>query len=183
MAELLRHPRVMKKLQNGVREIAGNKVEITEDDLNGMKYLKAVIKETLRLHPPFPLLFRMSTEDKKIKGYNIKANTQIIVNAWQIGRDPKSYNNPDNYEPERFLNSDVDYIGNHFEFIPFGAGRRRCPGIQFAAMVSEIALANLVFDWAVPGGLGVHDIDMTESTGVITQMKYPLKAVAIPYLG
>ncbi|PRQ38240.1 putative cytochrome P450 [Rosa chinensis] len=185
MAELLKHPRVMKKLQNEVREIAGNKVEITEDDLNGMKYLKAVIKETLRLHPPFTLLFRMSTEDKKIKGYNIKANTQIIVNTWQIGRDPKSYSNPDNYEPERFLNSDVDYIGNHFEFIPFGAGRRRCPGIQYAAMVSEIALANLVylFDWAVPGGLGVHDIDMTESTGFITQMKYPLKAVAIPYLG
>ncbi|XP_062025902.1 cytochrome P450 736A117-like [Rosa rugosa] len=183
MAELLRHPRVMKKLQNEVRGIAGNKSEITEDDLNGMNYLKAVIKETLRLHPPLTLLFRISTEGMKIKGYNVKANTQIIVNAWQIGRDPKSYNNPDKYEPERFLNSDVDYIGNHFEFIPFGAGRRSCPGIQYAAMVNEIALANLVhkFDWVVAGGVGAHDIDMTESTGVKTQMKYPLKVVATPY--
>ncbi|CAN6584425.1 unnamed protein product [Malus baccata var. baccata] len=184
MTELLRHPRVMKKLQNEVRGIVGNKTDITEDDLVGMDYLKAVIKESLRLHPPFPLLLpRMSTQDVKINGYDIKANTQVIVNAWQIGRDPKSYDNPEEFEPERFLSSDIDYKGKDFELIPFGAGRRGCPGIQFAVAVKEIALANLVhkFDWALPGVARGEDLDMTESTGATVHRKYPLKAVAIPY--
>lgn len=184
MSELLRHPRVMKKLQNEVRGIARNKTEITEDDLVGMHHLKAVIKENLRLHPPAPLLVpRVSTQDVKIKGYDIKANTQVIVNAWTIGRDPKSYNNPEEFEPERFLNSAIDYKGDSFQYIPFGAGRRGCPGIQFALAVKEIALANLVhrFDWTLPVGVRGEDLDMSESTGASIHRKYPLKAVAIPY--
>ncbi|CAN6584431.1 unnamed protein product [Malus baccata var. baccata] len=184
MSELLRHPRVMKKLQNEVRGTVGNKTDITEDDLVGMHYLKAVIKEALRLHPPLPLLLpRISTQDVKINGYNIKANTLVIVNAWQIGRDPKSYNNPEEYEPERFLSSDIDYKGNDLELIPFGAGRRGCPGTQFAVAVEEITLANLVhkFDWALPGVARGEDLDMSESTGAHVRRKYPLKAVAIPY--
>lgn len=184
MSELLRHPRVMKKLQNEVRGIVGNKTEITEDDLVGMHYLKAVIKETLRLHPPAPLLVpRVSTQDVKINGYVIKANTQVIVNAWAIGRDPKSYNNPEEFEPERFLNSAIDYKGDSFQYLPFGAGRRGCPGIQFALAVQEIALANIVhrFDWALPDGVRGEDLDMSESTGASVHRKYPLKAVAIAY--
>ncbi|KAM1225724.1 hypothetical protein ACFX13_045156 [Malus domestica] len=184
MSELLRHPRVMKKLQNEVRGIVGNKTDLTEDDLVGMHYLKAVIKETLRLHPPLPLLMpRMSSQDVKISGYDIKANTQVIVNAWQIGRDPKSYNNPEEYEPERFLSNDIDYKGTDYELIPFGTGRRGCPGIQFAAAVKEIVLASLVhkFDWALPGGSRGEDLDMTESPGGTVHKKYPLKVVAIPY--
>ncbi|CAL2261264.1 unnamed protein product [Prunus armeniaca] len=152
MTELLRHPRVMNKLQNEVRGIVGNKTDvITEDALVEMHYLKAVTKETLRLHPPLPLLFpRMSTRDVEVNGYNIKANTQVFFNAWQIGRDPKVYDKPEEYEPERFLNNGIDYKGNDFELIPYGAGRRACPGIQFAMAVNEIALANIVhkFDWA-----------------------------------
>ncbi|PRQ44741.1 putative psoralen synthase [Rosa chinensis] len=103
-SELLKHSKVMKKLQNEVREIVGNKAEVTEDDLVGMHYLRAVIKETLRLHPPVPLLLpRMATQDVNVNGYSIKANTQVLVSAWQIGRDPKSYNKPEEYEPEKFL--------------------------------------------------------------------------------
>ncbi|TQD99919.1 hypothetical protein C1H46_014423 [Malus baccata] len=161
MSELLRHPRVMKKLQN-----------------------EAVIKETLRLHPPLPLLLpRLSSQDVKISGYDIKPNTQVIVNAWQIGRDPKSYNNPEEYKPERFLSNDIDFKGTDYELIPFGAGRRGCPGIQFAAAVKEIVLASLVhkFDWALPGGARGEDLDMTESPGGTVHKKYPLKVVAIPY--
>ncbi|CAN6694502.1 unnamed protein product [Malus baccata var. baccata] len=187
MSELLRHPQIMEKLQNEVRGIVGNKTDIiTEDDLVGMHYLKAVIKETLRLHPPVPLLLpRMSSQDATINGYSIKANTHVIVNAWQIGRDPKSYNNPEEYEPERFLNSTLDYKGNDFHYIPFGAGRRGCPGVQFAMAVQEIALANLVhkFDWALPNAARGEDLDMTESTGASVRRLYPLKVVAIPYSG
>ncbi|KAI5333520.1 hypothetical protein L3X38_023651 [Prunus dulcis] len=155
----------MEKLQNEVRGLVGKKTEIIrEDDLVGMHYLKAVIKETLRLHPSIPLLLpRLSTQDAQINGYDIKANTQVIVNAWQIGRDPKSYNKPEEFEPER----------------------RVCPGIQFAMAVQEIALANLVhkFDWALPDGARGEDLDMTESTGASVRRVYPFKVVAIPYLG
>ncbi|BFG32445.1 hypothetical protein CerSpe_187190 [Prunus speciosa] len=185
MTELLRHPRVMNKLQNEVRGIVGNKTDvITEDDLVEMHYLKAVTKETLRLHPPLPLLFpRMSTRDVEVNGYNIKANTHVFINAWQIGRDPKLYDNPEEYEPERFLNSGIDYKGNDFQLIPFGAGRRVCPGLQFAMAVNEIALANIVhkFDWALPGEASGEDLDMTESIGLTPHRKYPLKAVAFPH--
>jgi cytochrome P450 len=166
--------------------MAGNKTNITEEDLIEMNYLKAVIKETLRLHAPFPVLSRMSAQDVEIKGYNIKANTRIVVNMWQIGRDPKSCNKPEEYKPERFLNenSGVNYKGNDFRLIPFGASRRVCPGIQFAMAVNELVLATLVhkFDWALPGGASEDDLDMTESTGMPTHRKHPLKAVAIPHL-
>ena len=185
MTELLRHPRVMNKLQKEVRGIVGSKTDVlTEDDLVEMPYLKAVIKETLRLHPPLPLLVpRLSTQDVEINGYNIKAKTQVIINAWHIGRDPKVYDKPEDFEPERFLNSDINYKGTDFQLIPFGAGRRMCPGIQFAMAINEIALASVVhkYDWELPSGASVEDLDMTESTGLTVHLKYPLRAVAIPY--
>nr|XP_011464854.1 PREDICTED: cytochrome P450 71A1-like [Fragaria vesca subsp. vesca] len=187
MSELFKHPSVMKKLQNEVRGIVGNKQNIiTEDDLGGMNYLKAVIKETLRLHPPAPLLFpRMASQDATVNGYNIKRGTLVFVNAWKIGRDPKSYNDPEEFKPERFLSNVVDYRGtDDFQFIPFGAGRRGCPGIQFAMAVQEIALANLIhkFDWVLPYGARGEDLDMTEESNSSTiHRKYLLKAMAIPY--
>ncbi|KAL6182209.1 hypothetical protein ACLB2K_043632 [Fragaria x ananassa] len=182
MTELLRHPKVMRRLQNEVRGIVGNR-DLTEDDLIGMDYLRSVIKETLRLHPPFSVIFRLSTEDVTIKGYNIKANTRVILNMWQIGRDPMSYNKVEEFEPERFLNSPMEYKGNDFQFIPFGVGRRGCPGTHFAISATEIVLASLVhkFDWALPNGAKPIDIDMTESTGATTHRKHPLKAIASPY--
>ncbi|XP_004308407.1 PREDICTED: cytochrome P450 71A25-like [Fragaria vesca subsp. vesca] len=181
MSELLRNPQVMRKLQNEVREIVGNKKNVTEEDLVKMHYLKAITKETFRLHPPFPLLLpRMCNKDVKIKGYNINANTQVMVNAWALGKDPASYTDPEQFIPERFLNSTIDYKGNNSELIPFGAGRRGCPGIQFAMVLEELALANIVhkFDWALPHGAKVVDLDMTETSGAIARRKYPLKAIA-----
>lgn len=109
-----------------------------------------------------------------------------MVNAWKIGRDPNSYDKPDEYEPERFLDKAIDYKANEFQFIPFGAGRRGYPGVQYALAIKEIALANLVpkFDWEFPVGATVEEhVDMTESTGSTIHSKYPLKAVAIPYYG
>ncbi|XP_050374631.1 cytochrome P450 736A117-like [Argentina anserina] len=188
MAELIKHPKVMCKLQNEVRAVhRGEEDILTEDDLLDMPYLKAVIKETLRLHPPLPLIMpRISSQDVTINGYNIKANTQVIVNVWQIGKDPKSYDyEPEEFEPERVLNanSGITYKGSDFELIPFGAGRRVCPGIQFATAVYEIALANLVhkFDWTLPGGVRSEDLDMTETSGITTHKQDPLKVVAISY--
>ncbi|XP_059304040.1 cytochrome P450 71A3-like [Lycium ferocissimum] len=183
MTELLRHPRAMEKLQNEVRGLAQGKAEITEDDLGNMRYLKAVIKEALRLHPPVPLLVpRESTEDIKLLGYHIAAKTQVIINAWTIGRDPLSWENPEEYRPERFLNSNIDVKGLNFELIPFGAGRRGCPGVAFAIVINELALARLVhkFNFSLPGGLKPDDLDMTESSGITSRRKSPLLAVATP---
>ncbi|XP_060206462.1 cytochrome P450 71A4-like [Lycium barbarum] len=184
MTELLRHPKAMETLQNEVRGLVQGKEEIKEDDLGNMQYLRAVIKETLRIHPPNALLLpRESMEDVKLLGYyHIPARTQAIINAWAIGRDPLLWENPEEYRPERFLNSDIDVKGLNFEFIPFGAGRRGCPGSTFAIAVIELALARLVheFNFALPEGIKPEDLDMTESTGITIHRKSPLLVVATP---
>ncbi|WOH10588.1 hypothetical protein DCAR_0730057 [Daucus carota subsp. sativus] len=183
MTELLRHPVVMNNVQKEVREILGSKPDIKDDDLEKMKYLKAVIKETLRLHPPVPLLVpRAAREDVKVNGYDIAAGTMVITNAWAIGRDPETWDEPEEFLPERFLNSSIDFKGHDFQLIPFGAGRRGCPGIAFAMATNEFVLANLLhkFDWKLPNGTTEENLDMCESTGVTIHRKVPLLAVADP---
>jgi cytochrome P450 len=184
MTELLRHQNAMHKLQDEVRTVVGNKTHVTEEDLVNMNYLKAVIKETLRLHVPIPLLFpRKSMEDIKLDGYDIAAGTHVIINAWAIARDPSSWDEPLEFKPERFMNSSIDFKGLDFELIPFGAGRRGCPGVLFSISVSELVLANLVyqFDWKLPDGIAAENLDMSETVGLTCHRKYPLLAVATTY--
>ncbi|XP_021890225.1 cytochrome P450 71A26-like [Carica papaya] len=185
MTELLRHPKVMKKLRNEVRTIAGDKSNIIEEDLGKMKYLKAVIKEVLRLHPPLPLLMpRESVKDANVRGYDITAGTQVLINAWAIGRDPDSWEEAEEFKPERFLNSCIDFKGHDFQLIPFGAGRRGCPGIHFATILIEMILANVLHkcDWKpMPyRGAKEHGIDLTESAGISVHRKFPLIAIPSP---
>ncbi|XP_059642616.1 cytochrome P450 736A117-like [Cornus florida] len=182
MTELLRHPGVMNKAQNEVREILKGKPDITADDLEEMYYLKAVIKETLRLHPPLTVHGREASEDVRVMGYDIPAGTMVIINAWAIGTDPMTWVEPEVFHPERFLNSSIDFRGHDFELIPFGAGRRGCPGISFAMATNEFVLANLVhkFNWALPGGARAEHLDMTECPGVTFRRRIPLLAVATP---
>lgn len=181
MTELLRHPQVMKKLQDEVRGIVRDKTMVSEDDLDKMMYLKAMIKEVLRLHPPLPLLlFRYPTQDVKINGYDIPARTQIIINAWAIQRDPDYWEKPDKFCPERFLNSSVDFKGQDFHLIPFGAGRRGCPGIPFAVVNAELVLANLVysFDWKSANGEEDETADVPEHPGIVLNRRDPLMVIA-----
>ncbi|KAI3504571.1 hypothetical protein L1887_26149 [Cichorium endivia] len=180
ISELLCHPQTMKRLQQEAREIGQGRSMITEDDLDNMPYLKAVLKETLRLHAPVPLLVpRESTQDVKLLGYDITAGTQVLINAWAIGRDCSTWEEPDTFRPERFMGSPIDYKGLHFEFIPFGAGRRRCPAIQFAMRINELVLANLVykFDFALNGG---EHLDMSESIGLTVHKKCPILVTTTP---
>ncbi|CAI9283802.1 unnamed protein product [Lactuca saligna] len=180
ISELLRHPQTMKKLQQEAREIGQGRSMITEDNLDNMPYLKAVLKETLRLHTPIPLLVpHESTQDVKLLGYDITAGTQVIINAWAIAMDGSIWEEPDKFRPERFLDTPIDYKGFHFELIPFGAGRRGCPGIQFAMVVNELVLANLVykFDFTLTGG---EDLDMSETIGLTVHKKCPILVVATP---
>lgn len=173
----------MKKLQQEVTIVAQGRSMIHEKDLEQMEYLKATIKETLRMYPPIPLLIpRESMQDVKIMGYDIPAHTQTIVNAWAIGRDPTLWDEPDEFRPERFLNNSIDYKGLHFELLPFGAGRRGCPGVQFAIVMYELALANVIykFDLALPDGVKCEDLDMSETNSITLHKKSPLLVMATP---
>nr|ACU18750.1 unknown [Glycine max] len=173
MTALVKNPRVMKKVQEEVRNVGGTKDFLDEDDIQKLPYFKAMIKETLRLHLPGPLLVpRESTEECIVDGYRIPAKTIVYVNAWVIQRDPEVWKNPEEFCPERFLDSAIDYRGQDFELIPFGAGRRICPGILMAAVTLELVLANLLhsFDWELPQGIVKEDIDFEVLPG-ITQHK------------
>ncbi|CAN1291367.1 Cytochrome P450 736A117 [Linum perenne] len=182
MAEILRHPKVMERLQNEVREVGRGKSEIKASDVEEMIYLKAVIKETLRMYPPIPLLVpRRCSEDVEIGGYHVPAGNTTIVNAWAIGRDSEIWEQPEEFRPERFLSSSVDFRGQDFELIPFGAGRRGCPGISFAMATNELVLANLVnaFDWRLPGEMSGEQMDMTECPGITIHRRVNLVAIAM----
>lgn len=179
MAELMRNPHVKAKLQDEVRRIVPKGQEmVTEDDVTNMTYLKAVIKETLRLHPPGPLFIpHVSMDACEVDGYMIPAGTRVVVNAWAIGRLEDLWESPDDFLPERFLDaSDVDLKGNDFRYFPFGSGRRMCPGIHAAAATLGTMLANLMyrFDWELPIGMKKEDIDMTEVFGLTVHMKEKL---------
>ncbi|RWV84915.1 hypothetical protein GW17_00053334 [Ensete ventricosum] len=183
MTELLMNPAAMKRAQDEVRRIVGDRETVSESDLPHMHYLKAVIKETFRLHPPAPVLLpRESMNSVTIDGYDIPARTRIFVNAWAIGRDPESWRNPNAFVPERFLNSSIDFKGLDFELIPFGAGRRGCPAITFGTASVEIALAQLLhsFDWELPTGVTAEVMDMTEVFGITMHRIEELVAVAKP---
>nr|QWK52395.1 cytochrome P450 71B28-2 [Isatis tinctoria] len=154
MTELIRNPRVMKKVQDEIRTRLGNKKErITEQDLTNLNYFKLMVKETLRLHPPAPLLLpRETLTHIKIQGYDIPAKTKILINAYAIARDPELWKNPDEFNPDRFLDSSIDYKGLNFELLPFGSGRRICPGMALGVAIVELGLLNLLyfFDWGLP---------------------------------
>ncbi|KAL2453754.1 Cytochrome [Abeliophyllum distichum] len=132
MATMMKHPRVMEKAQREVRQAFKGNKKISHSDIQNLSYLKMVIKESLRLYPPGPLLGpRLSRAKCTIDGYDIPANTIAIINGWAIGRDPEYWDNPEVFEPERFNNISTTFTGANFELIPFGAGRRMCPGISF----------------------------------------------------
>jgi len=173
MTALIKNPRVMKKVQQEIRNSRVKKEFIDEDDIQKISYLKAVIKETLRLYLPAPLLVPRETREKCIiGGYQIPAKAIVFVNAWAIHTDPDVWENPEEFYPERFLESSINFHGQDFELIPFGAGRRICPGMSMAVASLELILANLLysFDWELPHGLVKEDID-TERWPGLTQHK------------
>ncbi|KAJ0969465.1 hypothetical protein J5N97_022342 [Dioscorea zingiberensis] len=184
MVELMRNPRVMQKAQKEVRQALKDKSSIEEDDLKDLHYLKLIIKETLRLHIPITLLLpRIAKEECRIGEYEVPAGTRVLINAWAMAKDPKSWENPESFLPERFERNPVDFKGTNYEFIPFGAGRRMCPGISFGVANMEIALAQLLFyfNWELPHGVKAEELDMTENVGVTASRKEDLYLVATPY--
>ncbi|KAE8654151.1 Cytochrome P450 71D8 [Hibiscus syriacus] len=156
MSEMMKNPRILEKAQVEVRRIYDGTKDVNESKFHELNYLKLVIKETLRLHPPLTLLLpRESTERCELNGFEIPAKTKVIINAWAMGRDSNYWKEADRFNPERFIDSSVDYKGTNFEYIPFGSGRRICPGKSYGMAVVELKLAQLLyhFDWKLPNGM------------------------------
>ncbi|XP_022776235.1 cytochrome P450 71A1-like [Durio zibethinus] len=180
MTELARHPEMMKKAQEEVRSIACKAGRVDESHLQHLHYIKAAIKETMRLHPSVPLLVpRESMDECILDGYKIPAKTRVLINAYAIGRDPNSWENPLEYNPMRFEDTNIGAKDQDFRFLPFGGGRRGCPGYTFGLATVEIALARLLFhfDWALPQGAGTDDVDLNEIFGLATRKRTPLVLV------
>ena len=184
MAEMLKNPKVMAKAQAEVRGIFSGKGNADETMIHELKFLKLVIKETLRLHPPVPLLIPRESRDRcEIYGYEIPVKTRVIINAWAIARDPENWTDPERFIPERFLDGSIDYHGTNFEYIPFGAGRRMCPGVLFSMASVELALAQLLyhFDWKLPNGTQHEELDMSEDFCASLRRKQNLHLIPFKY--
>ncbi|XVE61224.1 hypothetical protein DITRI_Ditri06bG0022300 [Diplodiscus trichospermus] len=183
VAELINHPNVMEKAQKEIDSVVGRNRILEESDIEKLPYLQAIVKETLRLHPGGPLVVRESTEDCVIGGYDIPEGTRLFVNVWALGRDPKYWENPLEFIPERFLteewrqgkNQFLDVRGQHFSLLPFGSGRRSCPGASLALQVVPTVLGILIqcFDWKVGDGAS-GTVNMEEKAGMTLLRAQPL---------
>ncbi|CAI0410705.1 unnamed protein product [Linum tenue] len=183
MSELIKNPEVMYKAQSEVRRVFGGKGRVEEAGICELAYLKLVIKETLRLHTPAPLVLpRECREECRISGYDIPLKTRILVNAWAIARDPRYWGEEaEKFMPERFLNNKVSFRGGDFEFLPFGAGRRMCPGMTFGLAAAELPLASLLFhfDWELPRGVEPTSFNMDEKFGVTLRRENHLELIPV----
>lgn len=185
MAELIKNPRVQQKAQEELDRVIGSERILTEPDFTNLPYLQCVAKETLRLHPPTPLMLpHRANASVKIGGYDIPKGSNVHINVWAIARDPAVWRDPLEFRPERFMEEDVDMKGHDFRLLPFGAGRRVCPGAQLGINLVTSMLGHLLhhFKWSPPEGVKSEEIDMSENPGLVTYMRTPLQAVAIPRL-
>lgn len=183
MTELLRNPEKLSRTQAELHQVIGKGKTIEEADISRLPYLEAVLKETFRLHPAGPLLLpRKSGEDFPIGGFTIPKGAQVLLNVFAIGRDPNIWDDPDKFVPDRFLGSDIDVRGQNFELVPFGGGRRICPGLPLATRMLPLMLSSLIniFNWKLEDGGIPENMNMEEKFGLALQKAQSLKAVPIP---
>ena len=186
LAELINNPNILERAREEIDSVVGQSRLVQESDLANLPHVQAILKETLRLHPTGPVILRESSESCTINGYeNIPARTRLSVNVWAINRDPNYWENPPEFQPERFLcagedgRSQLDVRGQHFHFLPFGSGRRGCPGTTLALQMVQTGLAAMIqcFDWKVNG-----TVDMQEGTGITLPRAHPLICVPVARL-
>ncbi|XP_050230377.1 cytochrome P450 84A1-like [Mercurialis annua] len=185
LTELMRAPEEMKKVQQELADVVGLERRVEESDLEKLTYLKCTLKETLRLHPPIPLLLHETSEATEVAGYYIPAKSRVMINAWAIGRDHNSWEDAETFRPSRFLKPGVaDFKGSNFEFIPFGSGRRSCPGMQLGLYALDLAVANLLhcFTWELPDGMKPSELDTSDVFGLTAPRATRLVAIPNPRL-
>ncbi|KAK7396290.1 hypothetical protein VNO78_17192 [Psophocarpus tetragonolobus] len=185
MAELINNPDVLEKARQEIDVVVGKSRMVEESDIVNLPYLQAIVKETFRLHPAGPLVVRESSKSAKVCGYDIPAKTRLFVNVWAIGRDPNHWKNPFEFRPERFMEngkSQLDVRGQNYHFLPFGSGRRMCPGTSLGLQVVHLNLAVMIqcFQWKVDSGNS--KVDMEEKSGITLPRAHPIICVPIPRL-
>ncbi|KAH9753341.1 Xanthotoxin 5-hydroxylase CYP82C4 [Citrus sinensis] len=181
---LLNHRDILDKVQNELDIQVGTKRQVNESDLKNLVYLQATLKEAMRLYPAVPLLIpHEAIEECTVNGYHVPAGTQLLINVWKLQRDPRVWEEPCKFQPERFLtkHKDIDVRGQHLELLPFGSGRRMCPGVSFALQVMQFTIASLLqgFDFATPSN---EPLDMGEGFGLTMEKSRPLEVLIAPRL-
>ena len=182
MAELLHNPEKLSKTKRELEQVFGETGFEPEDStISKLTYLQAVVKETLRLHPTAPILIHKSVSEVDICGFHVPKDAQVLVNVWSMGRDSDTWADPDSFVPERFLDNEKDFRGEDHGFIPFGSGRRMCPGVALANRIVHTVLASLLyhFDWKLADGEKSEDMDMTEKFSITLHKVKPLKTIPI----
>ncbi|KAL0012517.1 hypothetical protein SO802_007625 [Lithocarpus litseifolius] len=185
MTVLLQNPEKMAKARDELKEVLGKDGHVQELDISKFHYLQAIVKETFRLHNPVPFLVPHKAETNvEMCGFIVPKNAQILINVWAMGRDSSIWQNPNVFMPERFLVQDIDFKGRNFELIPFGAGRRICPGLPLANRMVHLMLASLLhyFAWKLPDEMRPEDMDIGETFGLALQRAAPLRAIPIKSL-
>ncbi|KAE8802362.1 flavonoid 3',5'-hydroxylase 1-like [Hordeum vulgare] len=186
MAEMINNPSIMARAQEEMDRVVGRGRRLEESDIANLPYLQAICKEAMRLHPSTPLsLPHFSFEECEVDGHHVPANTRLLINIWAIGRDPAAWEDPLEFRPERFMSgpaAKIDPMGNNFELIPFGAGRRICAGKLAGMVFVQYFLGTLVhaFEWRLPDG--EEKVDMAETFGLALPKAVPLKALVTPRL-
>ncbi|XAR70414.1 hypothetical protein NMG60_11027259 [Bertholletia excelsa] len=182
LAEMITRPEVMRKAQQELDTVVGKDNIVEESHIHQLPYLYAVMKEALRLHPTLPLLVpHCPSESCIVGGYTVPKGARVFVNVWAIHRDPSIWENPWEFDPERFVNCKLDYSGTDFNYFPFGSGRRSCAGTAMAERMFMLSLALFVhsFDWKLPEG---EKLDLSEKFGIVLKKKIPLVAIPTPRL-
>ncbi|KAL8098068.1 hypothetical protein AgCh_031000 [Apium graveolens] len=185
MSELMGSPEDLKRVQQELIDVVGLHRRVEENDFDKLIYLKCCIKETLRLHPPIPLLLHETAQEAVVAGYHIPAKSRVMINSWAVNRDPNSWDDPEKFKPSRFLKQGMpDFKGSNFEFIPFGSGRRSCPGMQLGLYAFEMAVAHLLhsFNWELPDGMKPSELDTNDVFGLTAPRATRLVAVPTPRL-
>ncbi|EFJ17005.1 hypothetical protein SELMODRAFT_421431 [Selaginella moellendorffii] len=184
--ELLHHPEMLRKAQEEMDVVVGNSRLVGEADIAQLQYMQAVIKETFRLHPPIPLLPRMASHDCKLGGFDVPKGATTFLHVYAIGRDPAVWDEPLKFMPERFLGNSLDVKGQDYELLPFGSGRRGCPGMILGLRTVQLLVSNLIhsFDWSFAGERGgeAFPLEERDTAGTVIWTKTPLQVVATPRL-
>ncbi|CAA0827068.1 Cytochrome P450 703A2 [Striga hermonthica] len=189
MAEVIKHPHVLRKAQQELDSVVGRDRMVQESDLAHLNYLRCIVRETFRMHPAGPFLIpHESTRSTTINGYYIPKRTRVFINTHGLGRNTNIWDRVDVFEPERHLSADGSRVeishGSDFKILPFSAGKRKCPGAPLGVTLVLMALARLLhaFDWSPPEGLRPQDIDTSEVYGMTMPKAQPLLALAKPRL-
>ncbi|PHU15913.1 hypothetical protein BC332_17118 [Capsicum chinense] len=189
IAELTNNPSILKKAQQEIDNVVGKHRIVGELDGPNLPYIQAIINETFRLHPPVPLLARKSVEDCNVEDYQIPSGSLVFVNMWSIGRNPKYWENPMEFRPERFLEpregGPIFAKGHCFELLPFGTGRRGCPGMPLAMRELHVVLSTVIqcFEWKAVDSNGEimrNGVDMTERPGLTAPRIHDMTCLLVP---